>query len=53
MTPFTLQNDLATLLPHATLHHVPDAGHMVALEQSDIVTALVGDWLAHQEKSRS
>lgn len=52
MTPPTLQQDLAGYLPHATLHTIPNAGHMVALEQPNVVTALVHDWLIQQERSR-
>lgn len=51
MTPPTLQQDLAGYLPHATLHTIASAGHMVALEQPDVVTALVQDWIAQQEKT--
>lgn len=51
MTPPPLQHNLAELLPHATLQIIPGGGHMVALEQPDVVTALVRDWLAHQETS--
>ena len=53
MTPPMLQQDLANFLPQATLHIVPNGGHMVALEQPDIVTTLVSDWLTQQEKTHS
>jgi len=53
MTPPSLQYDLLERIPHATLHMIPGGGHMVALEQPDIVTALVRDWLSQQEAIRS
>ncbi len=52
MTPPPIQHDLAAHLRHASLHIIPDGGHMVALEQPDVVTALVREWLNEQEALR-
>lgn len=45
MTPIALQDDLAARLPHATRHIIAGGGHMVALEQPEVVTQQVMDWL--------
>jgi len=49
MTPPALQEDLQARMPHATLHMIAGGGHMVALEQSDLVTSLVNEWIITQE----
>jgi len=53
MTPPALQEDLLVHIPHATLRMIPGGGHMVALEQSDLVTSLVNEWLIQQGRTQS
>jgi pimeloyl-ACP methyl ester carboxylesterase len=45
MTPPKFSESLAQSLPHARLTLIPNAGHMVALEAPEAVTAAVVDFL--------
>jgi pimeloyl-ACP methyl ester carboxylesterase len=38
--------EMAALMPHAQLHLLPGAGHMLTMEQPERVTALLLRWLA-------
>jgi pimeloyl-ACP methyl ester carboxylesterase len=44
-SPVSQHQDILRLIPAATLAVVPDAGHMVPLDQPDIVSQLIVDWL--------
>lgn len=45
ITPFSLSQEMASLLPHAELVAVTDAGHMSILEQPASVVAALVRWL--------
>jgi len=45
LTPVKFSRFLVEHLPRAKLAVIPDAGHMVALEQYEAVCGLVGDWV--------
>jgi pimeloyl-ACP methyl ester carboxylesterase len=45
LTPPAESEAIRAGIPHATLHRLPDCGHLPALEQPDIVTSLLRDWL--------
>jgi len=45
MTPFALSEELAGGLPHAELAAVPGGGHMLMLEQPEVVAGAVLHWL--------
>jgi pimeloyl-ACP methyl ester carboxylesterase len=44
-SPLTQHEQIAVAVPTARLEVVEDSGHMVTLEQPDVVTALLRDWL--------
>lgn len=46
IAPPALQQELATGLPHATLHIAPDAGHFLPLECPDFCAHALAEWLA-------
>ncbi|MBD3771675.1 MAG: alpha/beta hydrolase [Rhodobacterales bacterium] len=46
VTPPAQHEEMAALIPNATLTIIPDAGHMTPLEQPGAVTALLRDLLA-------
>ncbi|PJF22353.1 MAG: alpha/beta hydrolase [Phototrophicales bacterium] len=47
MTPIKFSEYLAEHIPQAQLVVIPDGGHMMMLEQPEIVTQAVKDWLCH------
>jgi pimeloyl-ACP methyl ester carboxylesterase len=46
LTPPELAREMAALAPAAHVHIVPGAGHMLTMEQPELVNALLLDWLA-------
>jgi pimeloyl-ACP methyl ester carboxylesterase len=46
MTPPAWSEYLAQHIPHTTLHIVEGGGHMVMVEQADVVAGMVAEWLA-------
>jgi len=47
MTPVKYAQFMAERLPQATLHVIPDAGHMVMLEQAPLLNPILHDFLKH------
>ena len=45
-SPVSQHEEIARQIPDAILAVVPDAGHMVPLDQPDVVSRLLRDWLA-------
>jgi pimeloyl-ACP methyl ester carboxylesterase len=45
LTPQECSREIATLVPHATLEIVPECGHMLTMEQPDIVNTALMAWL--------
>lgn len=45
LTPPALHDEMATLVPDATLVKIGNSGHLPTLEQPDAVTAAMRDWL--------
>ncbi|MCB2026281.1 MAG: alpha/beta hydrolase, partial [Ottowia sp.] len=52
VTPLTLSQEMASLLPDAELVVVDEAGHMSILEQPDTVVAAVLRWLERVDAVR-
>ena len=50
VTPLALSEEMAQLLPDASLVIVERAGHMTTLEQPDAVAAAVVDWLSRVDE---
>ncbi|MBP7564427.1 MAG: alpha/beta fold hydrolase [Burkholderiaceae bacterium] len=48
LCPVDAARELADALPHAEFHVVPDAGHMVTIEQPDAIDALLDAFLDKQ-----
>ncbi len=46
-SPLSRHEQMARLIPGATLVAVPEAGHMVTMEKPDAVTQAFAAWLAH------
>lgn len=46
LTPAACAQEIAEAVPHARLHTVAGAGHMLTLEQPEAVTHLLLDWLS-------
>ena len=44
-SPVSQHQDIQKKIPDATLEIVPDAGHMVILDQPDAVSTLIEDWI--------
>ncbi|MEP2784498.1 MAG: alpha/beta hydrolase [Pseudoruegeria sp.] len=45
LCPIHRHEVMAALMPHGTLKAVPDAGHLLPLEQPEATTQALGDWL--------
>ena len=45
LTPPELAEEIAALIPGARLARIPHAGHLPPMEQPEVVTALLRDWL--------
>lgn len=45
LTPPAAMREIATLLPQAELHWLPECGHMLTMEKPDAVNALLVGWL--------
>ena len=45
LTPLTLHEEMAALIPHARLCLIEECGHLSTLEQPHATTALMRDWL--------
>ena len=45
MTPLRMSQILANCLPSASLHTIPDAGHMIIIEQPQQVASILGSFL--------
>lgn len=52
MTPYRLSQHLAGELPHARLELIPEAGHMVMLEQPHAVAQVLKVFVDHQIQNR-
>ncbi len=45
LTPPELAEEIAAGIPRAVLRRVPDAGHLPSMEEPDLVTGFMRDWL--------
>lgn len=45
LTPMEHSRAIAAAIAHAELKTVPDAGHMLTMEQPDLVSQLLSDWI--------
>lgn len=45
LTPVSVHQTMASAIPNAKLHIIETAGHLTPLEQPDIVTARIREWL--------
>jgi pimeloyl-ACP methyl ester carboxylesterase len=46
LTPPDCSREIAAQIPAARLHLIPRCGHMLTMEQPEVVNALLGQWLA-------
>jgi len=45
MTPVALSQEISDAIPGATLHVIPDCGHLPPIEKPRVLTALMREWL--------
>lgn len=50
LCPPQLHREMASMIPGARLHVIPDCGHLATLEQPDAVTAALRHWLAQERE---
>ncbi|MFS4580218.1 alpha/beta fold hydrolase [Phaeobacter sp. C3_T13_0] len=53
LTPLKRHEFMAALMPNARLHVIEEAGHLPTLEQPDLATSAIAEWLAEVDPRQS